>query len=378
MARIRVLEIAEAAGGGVLRHLFQIAEGLDRAEFDLTLALSPERMPHPERVCSRFERLGARVVQIPMVRRPAPMADLRALGELKRLMRSERFDVVHAHSSKAGFLGRLAARQTGLTRVFYTPHAFAFQRGGPVGWLYREFERLGARFGGRLVAVSAGERRLAVDAGLNRAARGVVIPNAIEPPERPTPEQRAAARRALGIVGDSPVVGTVGRLEPQKACDDLLLAMPDVLARYPVAQVVLIGSGSLESDLRSLAEQLGIADRVTLTGHRDDADSLYAAMDLYVQPSLWEGLPYALLEAMGRALPVVATDVPGNSDLVEHDRTGLLVPPDDPPALAEAILALLDRPESARTLGEAGRDKVLREHRLEDFIRAISSLYRGE
>jgi glycosyltransferase involved in cell wall biosynthesis len=378
MARIKVLEIAEAAGGGVLRHLFQIAEGLDGEEFELSFALATGRMREAEHDIARLEQLGAKVISVPMIRRPAPISDLRALRSMTRLMRAEQYDVVHAHSSKAGFLGRLAARRAGIQRVFYTPHAFAFQCGGPVGWLYREFERMGARFGGTIVAVSSGEKDLAVQAALRGAQRARVIPNAIEAPDVPTSEERAAARSALGIEGDAPVIGTVGRLAPQKGYDDLLLGFPEVLAQHRTAQLVLIGSGPLEHDLHSLAEQLCISRHVTFTGHRNDVEALYAAMDVYVQPSLWEGLPYALLEAMGRGLPVIATNVPGNADLVEDDKTGILVPAGTPSAIAQSIIVLLDDPAAARDLGDAGREKVLREHRLEDFIQSISELYRGD
>ena len=124
-------------------------------------------------------------------------------------------------------------------------------------------------------------------------------------------------------------------------------------------------------------KQLGIAENVVFAGHRADAAGLYAAMDLYVQPSLWEGLSYSVLEAMGRGLPVVATDISGNTDVVKDGATGLVVPPGDAQAIAEAVRLLLDDVERRRELGQAARELVLSRHSLADFIEAIADLYRG-
>ncbi len=368
-----MLEVLEAAGGGTLRHVAQIAEHLDKAEFDLTLAVSTSRMRHPQSELAGLRALGLRVEVVPMMRRPAPFADFVALHRLTRLMRRERYDVVHAHSSKAGFLGRWAARKAGIRRVFYTPHGFAFQCGGARGRFYAELERVAARFGAMIVAVSEGEKELARSSGAAGAGGLCVIPNAIHPPEPPTAEQRAAARAALGVPEDVPVVGTVGRLCVQKGIEHLVRA-----ARQFDARVVVIGDGALHKRLARLAAKLGITSRVLLPGHRDDVQDLHAAMDVYVQPSLWEGLPYALLDAMGRGIPTVATDVPGNRDVVRHGETGLLAPPRCPDALADAVNRLLADAEVRRSLGRSGRELVLRRHNISDFIASIARLYRGD
>ena len=375
MQRIKVLEILEAAAGGTLRHLLQIVEHIDKAEFDVTVAVSAERMLDHGCV-ERLRDLGARVEVIPMPRRPAPISDLIALRRLTRLMRCEHFDVVHAHSSKAGFLGRLAARRAGVGRVFYTPHAFAFQCGGLCGRVYRALERFGTAFGGTIVAVSKSEERLAVEGAGASADRVAMIPNAIEPPALPTPEERARARAALGLSADVTVVGTVGRAAPQKGWADLVHAAGRVCRERDDVRFVLIGPGDT-TRIAELARWAGVADKVILAGARDDVSQLYAAMDIYVQPSLWEGLPYALLDAMGRGLPVVATDIPGNRDAVEDGVTGLLVPPRSPVRLASGLLSLLGDAGLREKLGAAARDLVLREHTLADFIRSIEELYRG-
>ncbi len=379
MARIKVLQIVEASLGGVLRHVVQIAERLDMTRFDLTVAVSPKRMANAERGIARLRSLGVRVETVPMERRIAPAADLAALWHLVRLMRRGRYDVVHAHSSKAGFLGRLAARVAGVRRVFYSPHAFAFQQGGVAGWFYKQLERLAARFGGVILAVSESEGSLAVRGRIAGSERVRVIRNAVEPAGAIEPAERSAVRTALGLPQDVCVVGTVGRLAYQKGCEWLIRAAALVERdRGRGVRFLVVGSGQIESRLKSMAAQLGVADIVLFAGERDDARSLYAAMDVYVQPSLWEGLPYALLDAMARSLPVIATEVPGNADVVRTRATGLLVPARDASVIASAIIELLDDANLGRALGEAARELILREHNLDDFIGSIEAIYSGD
>jgi glycosyltransferase involved in cell wall biosynthesis len=376
MAGVRVLEVLEAAAGGALRHLFQIAEHIDKDTFELTAAVSPLRMRATERDLARLRAAGVRVELLPMKRRIAPLADAAALRRLARLIREGGFDVVHAHSSKAGFLARVAARRAGVRRVFYTPHAFAFQRGGPLGWCYRQLERLGARFGGVLVAVSPSEGHLALGCRLTTEDRLRVIPNNIPPPPELTAEDRRRARAALALPPDGMVLGTVGRLVPQK--DPLgLVEATALLVTSHQARLVFVGDGPLERKTMELAERLGIRDRVLFAGFREEPGPLFAAFDVYVQPSRWEGLPYALLEAMGRGLPVVATDVPGNADLIRKGVTGDLVRPGNPETFAASIAVLLGDEGKRRAMGQAARERVLERHRLDDFVRSIEELYRG-
>lgn len=377
MDRTDVLEVTEAAGGGVLRHLLQIAEHLDRDRFQLTFALSPRRMRDREAVCDRIRGAGAHVVFVPMARRIAPLADLAAYRRLLRLLQRDEYDVVHAHSSKAGFLGRRAARKAGIPRVFYSPHAFAFQCGGPFGWLYQTLEQVADGYGGTLVAVSHGECEAAVRNRIVPPARACIVPNAIEAPAVPTPEERRAARLELLLPPDGlPVVGTVGRLTEQKGMDVFVGAASRVLRGRPDARFVIIGDGPLRAKLDEIVDALGLGTRLSFAGYRANAADLCAAFDVYCQLSRWEGLPYALLDAMGRGIPAVASPIAGNTDLVREGETGLLA--DQATDAGEAILKLIEDHETAERLGHAGRELVLREHALPDFVARLSALYRGE
>jgi len=181
--------------------------------------------------------------------------------------------------------------------------------------------------------------------------------------------------RSLGIADGAPIVGTVGRLEPAKGHITLLRAVPHVAKKWPTARFVLVGEGYLRPDLEAEARRLGIEDRVTFTGFRDDMLELLQGFDVFALPSLWEGLGIVLLEAMAYEKPVVASSVGGVLDVVVDRETGLLVPPASPPHLAEAISGLLSDRQRAREMGLAGYQRLLHEFRDETAIHRMYQLY---
>jgi glycosyltransferase involved in cell wall biosynthesis len=182
-------------------------------------------------------------------------------------------------------------------------------------------------------------------------------------------------RAEWGLDAGDLVVGTVGRLVDQKGFRDLIAAAPQVLAAVPQAHFVIVGSGELAGKLQRQAQQAGVAHRVHFAGWRSDVMACYDAFDLFVLPSLWEGCPYTLLEAMGCGRAVVATRVPGSVDIVREGETGRLVEPAQPAALAEAIIALARDPERRRQMGERGREVVERDYTLARFIAKVEALY---
>jgi glycosyltransferase involved in cell wall biosynthesis len=209
----------------------------------------------------------------------------------------------------------------------------------------------------RLIAVSEALRRTYERIGA-APERFTTVPNGVAP--RTDLLGRARARDRLGLGSDQPVVLTIGRLAPMKGHRYLIEAVPAVAARFPQLTVVILGEGNLRGALTRQAADLGVADRVCLAGHRTDARLLLDAADVFVLPSLHEGMPLVALEAMEAGLPVVATDVIGTAEVVVPGRTGVLVRPGDAPALAEAIGALLADPDRRCRLGQAGRCRYLR------------------
>jgi len=205
----------------------------------------------------------------------------------------------------------------------------------------------------------------------------VTIYNGVQTNEFAALAARAAARgrRAFGIPAGAPLVGAVGRLHRQKGFTDLITALAQVREHLPAVRLLLVGDGELRGDLEAHAQALGLSEVVTFAGLRTDIPEILAELDLFALPSLWEGLPNVVLEAMAAGLPVVATAVGGTPEVVVDGVSGLLVPPHDPAALAEALVFLLRDPGMRRKIGQAGRKRVGQCFSVGQMVRKTEDLY---
>lgn len=376
--RIRLLHVLEATEGGTRTHLRDLVLRADRDRFAVDVAVSLRRDPSFADDLARFRAAGVGVYRCDMVRQPHPAADLAALRWLRRLIRAGGYDIVHAHSSKAGFLGRLAARLDGVSVRLYTPNAFHFLN-PEVGRLERamtvRLERLAAGWGTHLIAVSEGEREAAVRFGVTTLDRITVIPNGIDL-ARLDAEGDGTGRAVMGVGDEAFVVLTIGRRATQKGDRHLLEAWPNVLRSRPEAVLVLVGDGPLLGTLRARAEALGISASLRWLSRQSNVGRLYQAADAYVLPSLYEGCPYSVMEAMACGLPVVATQVEGSRDLLDDGRTGLLVPPADSGALAAAMTRIATDAPLCERLGAAAREEARREFGVATMVSRTEALYR--
>jgi len=377
LRRIRVLEVMEATGGGTKKHLELLVTNLDKGSFDVTVACPSIRHPSygNESIVAELRAAGVRTYIVEMRRTIAPASDLVSFWQLWSLVRRGSFDIIHTHSSKGGFLGRLAARCAGAKAVVHTAHGFYFLgQQGLNRVFYLGLERLASRLTDRFIAVSESEKTAAIEHGLFRPEQVVVIENGIELANSEV--DIGWRQQELGLELNRPVVGTVSRFNPQKDPITLVRAIALVIQAAPEVQFIWCGNGELKPQVESLARNLGIHEHIIFTGYREDALELMALFDIFVISSLFEGLPYTLLEAMSVGKPIVATDVVGSRDAVVHGKTGLLVPPQDPPALAEAVLRLIHSPDEARRMGQAGRDRVKRKFTLKRMIAKTEQVYR--
>jgi glycosyltransferase involved in cell wall biosynthesis len=301
---------------------------------------------------------GVRVVKLRRFREVlAPLDDAIVLWQLIRLIRRERFTIVHTHSSKAGFLGRLAAWACRTPVIVHTIHGFSWHDFMSSGRrrFYIALERLVGRVTDAFFAVSPRVAREAVETRMASPATVTVVPSAVELDEIPW-DGDPGLRGDLGVAADVPLIGTVGRVDRQKAPLDFVRMAALVSATHPRSRFVWLGDGALLDEAREYAGRLEVD--VMFPGFRPDAARIAAAFDLYVVSSLYEGLGRGLCEAMASGRPVAATAVNGVPDIVEPGATGLLSPPNDPEALARNVRWLLDHPEAARAMGEAGRARV--------------------
>lgn len=375
--RYRILHILEATVGGTREHILQILRGLDRSRFALSLICSLERNPRFAQDIAHLREMGIQVYVIPMRREIRPWADFVAfLRILAHLMR-HRYDAVHTHSSKAGFLGRLAAWVCGVRRIYHTPHVYYFQWRPHTlaGRFFRLLEWFAACMTTRVIAVSETQREIMIRCGVVRPRRAVFIGNGVDVALFRNDAARMVKRQELGVSPDILLVGTVGRLEPQKGCEHFIRAAQLVANEMANVRFVVVGEGSIGPQLRDLARQLNLVDVLYFLGHRDDLPELYHAFDLFVLTSLWEGMPYVILEAMAAGLPTIASDVPGSRDLVRNGATGFLVPPEHERIIAARVLYLLRAPALRREMGRRARMVVEQSHTQAKFLAELTRLY---
>lgn len=344
---IKVLQVLEATEGGTRRHLRDLVGALDPAAFQVQLAVSCCRGPGFQNDVAAYRARGLSVTNVPMRRGIAPAADAVSLVRLIRCVRQLRPDLIHAHSSKAGFLARLAGLACGVP-VVYTPHALPFLMacGKRERRLYRWLERLMRGATAALIAVSAEERRAALGLGY---AEGQVhlIPNGVA-----AGDGRAVTVREAGALQ----VGFFGRLTRQKGPDLLLQAAANVVSHLPQTGFVIHGEGPLAAALRVQADELQLASHVRFDGAypQGEAVARMRRMDVVAVPSRWEGCPYVVLEAWQAGVPVVAAAVGGVADLIRDGVDGVCVAADDPEALCDGLLGLLRDPQKRRRLAEQG------------------------
>jgi glycosyltransferase involved in cell wall biosynthesis len=303
---------------------------------------------------------------------PRGIPDPRGLTRLARLLRSWKPDILHSHMVHANLMARLLRPLVPVPVLVSTIHSI--QDGGRARVLgYRLTDRLADCT--TIVSEKAAERYLTVGAVSRERLR--VIPNGVDTGRfRPLPEAGARLRRELGL-GDAFAWLAVGRFELAKDYPNMLAAFATVVARRPDSFLLLVGRGSLQSQTEGLVESIGLRQRVRFLGVRRDVPELMSAADGYVLSSAWEGMPVVLLEAGASGIPIVATAVGGNREVVREGDTGFVVPPRDPAALAGAMLRLAELPEEQRRrLGERGREHVENRYALPRIIDLWEEMYR--
>jgi glycosyltransferase involved in cell wall biosynthesis len=306
--------------------------------------------------------------------------DLRALLSLYRLMRAQRPTIVHLHLLKARCLGGIAAKLAGVPLVVETLH------GHLLGGYYRPlkqrliltFERfIGRWLADRVIVLSETQREEVLRLDITVPEKVDVVPLGLELERFISASQhRGSLRQELGIGQDAFLVGVVGRLVPIKGYDVLLHAVRMISTLVADRlMVVIVGDGPLRETLKVEAKRLGIDHLIRFLGWRRDVDRVYADLDVFVQSSFNEGTPVSLIEAMAAGTPVVATRVGGVPDVVDDGRSGLLVAPKDPAALAQAILTLWRAPDLRRHMGERARRDVYPRYAIDRLVARLEELY---
>jgi glycosyltransferase involved in cell wall biosynthesis len=363
--RARVVQvITRLELGGAQQCTLHLAEHLGEHGFGVTLVTGV-----PDQLDADAQGIaGLDFMRVASLRREiGPVADASALAGLARALRSVAVAaggpvLVHTHGSKAGILGRWAARLAGIPHVVHTYHGFGFHRyqPAPLRAALIAAERLTRPLTSAFVCVSRANLEAGRALGVLDARRTVLIRSGfdIETFRREAGDP-AAFRREIGVGADAPLVGSVACLKPQKAPVDFVRMAAAVVTRVPAARFVMVGDGVLRPRVEQAIREARLDGRVHLTGWRRDVPRILAALDVLAHGGRWEGLPRVLPQALSLGVPVVAMAVDGVPEAVSDGRTGFLVPPGDTPALADRVVAVLRDAALRARLGAAGRDAVM-------------------
>ncbi|HET6781348.1 MAG TPA: glycosyltransferase family 4 protein [bacterium] len=360
MKVLHVINTAEVGGGA--EHLILLAQGLVGHGWRSTV------------VVGRDGPAGARLAAAGVpVQRLGPMGATTLLS-LPRVLRAQRPDLVHLHGSRAGLLGTLSARWAGVRPVVYTAHALAFRREDyPI--LRKVFvlaERTTCALADHVIYLTEGDLSAARKAGIT-TSHATVIPNGVDL-ARFTVD---GDRKALGIAQNVPVIGMVARLVPQKDPMTFLDAARLVADVFPHAKFLLIGDGPLRPRVEAAVRARGLEGQCLVLGTRQDVPQLLQAMDVVLLTSRWEGLALAALEAMAAAKPLVASQLPGLSAVIENGLTGVLVRAGDAPEFARAAIALISDASRRTAMGTRGQRRVAEHFSLEGMVASTERVYRS-
>ncbi|MBI5464315.1 MAG: glycosyltransferase family 4 protein [Ignavibacteriales bacterium] len=378
---VRVLHIITVFSlGGATENTLLSAEGLLKRGYDVQI-LTGMNIESEGSLFERARRNNVPVKVFPLLRRSIhPVYDVVALMQIFFFLVKERFDIVHTHSSKAGFLGRLAAAAAGVPVVIHTIHGLPFHdyQNKWLSYLYVLIEKIGARFSHKIVAVTDTIIEKSLTVRLGRREKFVAIRSGFEMEEfLTTPAGANDVRKNLGLQPNDLVVGKIARFSRLKGYNYLMDAIPRVVERVPSAKFVFVGSGELESHYRRMVSDRKLDTHVIFSGlvAQQDIPSLIGALDVVVHTSLLEGLARVLPQALAAGKPVVSFDIDGAHEVVHHAETGYLVRPEDVGGLVEAIVTLLTDEDKRKTFGERGRNFVMDAWSVETMVNGLDHLY---
>lgn len=381
MKKIKILSIiGRLSIGGASPQVIFINQYLNKDQFDTKLVIG-QKNPHEGDMLYFAKERDVSFVQIPYFYNEFKfdvINDLKALYKIYKLIKKEKPHIVHTHTAKSGFLGRIAAKLAGVPIIIHTFHGHLFQ--GYFGWLKTNIliygERILSFITDKILAVSEGLRKELIGYKIASPDKILSLPLGLELNiYLKNQELKGQLKRELKLLENDLLIGTIGRLVPIKGHKYFLDAALIIKKKNPRVKILIVGDGELRKELEVHAGVLGLADNVFFLGWRQDLARIYADLDVVVLSSLNEGLAVSLIEAMASSKPVVATSVGGVPDLVVDEGTGFLVKPRDAKNLAEKILWLLENRKEAKKMGEKARELVYPKYDYHEMIKNMEALY---
>jgi glycosyltransferase involved in cell wall biosynthesis len=364
--------------GGPPILVLDILQHLDKERFESSIATGIT-------IDSKYDMIGfardknIRVFAMPsLVREIHPLKDIKALIKLAIFLKKEKFDIVHCHTSKGGFIGRLAAKLAGAKIIIYSPHGDIFE--GYFCKLVTDFfillEKFAARFTDKIINLTKIEIERFLEHGIGTRHQLKQIYNGINIKyyERAM-TSNLKKRDEFGLGKDDFVCATVGRLVPVKGHTYLIKAIQKVVKVIPEAKFLFVGDGEIKSKLSEEIKSLDLQENIFMLGSRNDIATILSCINVFLLPSLNEGFGMVLIEAMAARKPVIATNVGGIPEVIKDGETGILVPPKDPEAFSSAIIKLYNNPELSRRMGLAGYNRAKRLFDITMTVHGFESLY---
>ena len=316
-----------------------------------------------------------------LVREISPLKDIKAFWHLYRLFRKYKFDIVHTHSSKTGVIGRLAAKLAGVPMIVHTVHGYAFPaaKSKLEKNIFLAMEWLGTKCSDKIICLHDADKKIAEEALGAKASQLIVLANGVNINKfnPPTIEQKQDIRTKLDLPFDAIVIGMVGRLWQQKNPKLLLTAAIAILKDRKNVHFVFAGDGELRAELEDKVNALGLSSNIHFLGWRNDTESVLKAFDIFVLPSLWEGMPLAILEAQATGLPCIVSNIQGNNHLVSNEQEGFLFDLENDKQLVNQLLLLISDPELRYKMGQNGLNNVNINHNISHRIENIAQYYKG-
>ncbi|MGO5342472.1 MULTISPECIES: glycosyltransferase family 4 protein [Enterobacterales] len=314
-----------------------------------------------------------------LVRNISITQDFRAFWSLYKLFKKNKFDIVHTHSSKTGVIGRIAAKLAGVPMVIHTVHGFSFPsaKGKLTKLIYFLMEWLGTKCSDKVICLHDKDRNFAKKYLGAKNKQLEIIPNGVDIMKfhPPTEYEKKIIREELHIPSEAIVIGMVGRLWKQKNPKLLMNSALSILEANKNIHLVFVGDGEFRSELEFTAENYSIKNQVHILGWRSDSNHILKAFDIFVLPSLWEGMPLAILEAQATGIPCIVSNIQGNNHLVQHNINGLLFSSNEEKDLTLCLNKLIDDYSLRYSLGNAGLANVRKRFSIEDRVNKIIKCY---
>lgn len=359
--KIRVLfVITQLAMGGATNVALDVASHFNNhPNFDVQLITGPASEDRNDVTHLAYQQGIDTQILPSLINQIHPIANAKAIADIRRIIVQGNFDIVHTHTKVAGVVGRIAARLANDCVIIHHVHGWGSPEGLSTGvrMLHLGLEWFCGRFTDRIIVVSKPDIQKGLDYHIGAEDKFSLIYNGIELEKFRHPVDDKRLRSELGLDPDCKLVGMIGRLEDQKNPLDFIRAAAEVTKRYSKVQFLIVGGGPLRPECERLINQNNLSGKLFLLGFRDDVDKILSILTMTAMSSLWEGLPIAFLESMSAGKPIVANDVDGASDVVDDGETGFLVPPHKPLEMAERILTLLNNEALCNKMGQIAQQR---------------------